>query len=48
MGDRLATTEMGAKFAGRAVPFFWGRELVPSNTMSPGLRPSGILYQVAS
>ena len=51
MVDRLATIDMGRKVAG-AVLLFKGEELAPpSNTMSPGSRPtsvpSGILIHPA-
>jgi len=38
MGDRLATTDMGQKVG--AVPLFTGEAGSPSNTMSPGPRPT--------
>ena len=47
--SRLATIDMGEKLVG-AVPFFW-ESWVPSNTKSPGTRPtfipSGILVHPA-
>jgi len=53
IGDRLATADMGQKWEGAAVPLFLGggRAGSPSNTMSPGTRPtsvpSGILIHPA-
>jgi len=50
MGDRLATIDMGRKLEGQS-HFFWGGAGFPSNTMSPGPRPtsvpSGILIHPA-
>jgi len=41
MGDRLATIDVGQKEGG-AVPLSVGGAGSPSNTMSPGLRPTGV------
>jgi len=41
MGDRLATTDIGWKVGGCCAPFRGG-SCVPSNIMSPGLRPTSI------
>jgi len=41
MGDRLATIDMGRK-VGAAVPHSVGKVGSPSNTMSPGSRPTSI------
>jgi len=41
MGDRLATTDMGRKVGGCCAPFRGGAGY-PSNTMSPGPRPTSI------
>ena len=50
MGDRLATIDMGQKL-GACPRLFWERNWAPSNTMSPGQRPtsvpSGILTHLA-
>ena len=42
MGDRLATVDMGRKWGGAAVPLSVGRAGSPSNTMSPGPRPTSV------
>jgi len=39
MGDRLATIDMGRK-VGAALPLFEGEAGSPSNTVSPGTRPT--------
>jgi len=41
MGDRLATIDMGRKVVGCCAPFRGG-SWAPSNTMSPGLRPTSV------
>ena len=41
MGDRLATIDVGQKW-GLLCPFLWGGAGSPSNTMSPGPRPTSI------
>jgi len=41
MGDRLSTMDMGRKMGGCCAPFRWGAGS-PSNTMSPGTRPTSV------
>jgi len=41
MGDPLATIDMGRKVGVLLCPFPWGN-WVPSNTMSPGRRPTSV------
>jgi len=42
MGDRLATIDIGRKVGGAAVPLSVGEARSPSNTMSPGPRPTSV------
>ena len=40
--SRLATIDMGQKLGGGSAPFLGGGSVSPSNTMSPGARPTSV------